>query len=119
MTSRAGARRRSNEDMADYRFRVSDAYFVPLRGWMLRLKLIDGEFEPSMLKPGSSLRLVAPDGGDRMVTVKALSATGGFQRKARVDAYREYDVVIPTEDAIQDDVRVAIGWEATPAKQPS
>lgn len=119
MISRAGARHSPAPRMADYRFRVSDAYFVPLRGWMLRLKLLDGEFTPSMVKPGSSIRLVAPDGRDRVVTVKALSATGGFQKKARVDAYREFDVVIPTEDAIRDDVRVAIGWEATPVKQAS
>lgn len=99
--------------MADYRFRVSDAYFVPLRGWMLRLKLLDGEFDPRMLKPGSSLRLVAPDGEDRVVTVKGLSTTGGRQKKARVDAYAEYDLVISPEDAVRDDRKVDIGWEAT------
>lgn len=101
--------------MADYRFRVSDAYFVPLRGWMLRLKLLDGSFDPSMLKPGASLRLRSPDGEERVVTVKGLSVTGGFQRKDRVDAYREFDLVIPTEDALRDDRPVSIGWEATPA----
>ncbi|NIP80105.1 MAG: hypothetical protein GWM90_13140 [Gemmatimonadetes bacterium] len=101
--------------MADYRFRVSDAYFVPLRGWMLRLKLLDGEFHPRMLKPGASLRLLAPDGEERVVTVKGLSTTGGRQRKERVDEYSEYDLVIPPEDAVRDDRQVAIGWEAAPA----
>lgn len=101
--------------MADYRFRVSDAYFVPLRGWMLRLKLLDGDFDPKMLRPGGSLRLVAPDGEDRVVTVKGLSTTGGRQKKDRVQEYAEYDLVIPVEDAIRDDRQVEIGWEATPA----
>ena len=99
--------------MSDYRFRVSDSYFIPLRGWMLRLKLLDGSFDPSMLRPGKTLRLTGPGGEERTVTVKGLSATGGFQKKARVDAYREFDVVIPEEDAMRDEGRIAIGWEAT------
>ena len=101
--------------MDDYRFRVSDAYFVPLRGWMLRLKLLDGDFEPKALKPGSSLRLVPPDGDDRVVTVKGLSVTGGRQKKERVEEYREFDLVISPEDAVQDDQQVEIGWLAVPA----
>jgi hypothetical protein len=102
--------------MADFRFRVSDAYFVPLRGWMLRLKLLEGAFDPSMLRPGQSLRLAAPDGEERTVTVAGLSVTGGFQRKERVDAVREFDLVIPESDAVRDDRPVRIGWEATPAR---
>lgn len=102
--------------MADYRFRISDAYFVPLRGWMLRLKLLEGDFDPRSLKPGSSLRLVAPDGDDRIVRVKGLAVTGGRQNKERVEAYREFDLVIPPEDAVRDDRQVDIGWEAVPAR---
>ena len=101
--------------MADYRFRISDAYFVPLRGWMLRLKLLEGEFDPKQLKPGASLRLLGPDGEDRVVTVKGLAVTGGRQKKERVEQYREFDVVIPPEDAVKDDNQVDIGWEAVPA----
>ncbi|MDX1673238.1 MAG: hypothetical protein R3314_00445 [Longimicrobiales bacterium] len=101
--------------MADYRFRISDAYFVPLRGWMLRLKLLEGEFDPKSLKPGRSLRLIAPDGHERLVTVKGLAVTGGRQKKARVEAYREFDLVIPPEDAEKDGREVGIGWEAVPA----
>lgn len=102
--------------MADYRFRISDAYFVPLRGWMLRLKLLEGDFNPGSLKPGSSLRLVAPDGEDRVVTVKGLAVTGGRQKKERVEAYREFDLVIPPEDAVRHDRQVDIGWEAVPVR---
>ena len=99
-----------------YRFRVSDSYFVPLRGWMLRLKLLEGEFDPADLQPGHSLRLKAPDGTERTVNVKGLSVTGGFQRKDRVEAYREFDIIIPESDALRDDRQVAIGWEAIPAE---
>lgn len=102
--------------MADYRFRVSDAYFVPLRGWMLRLKLLDGAFDPAMLKPGRTLRLAGPDGEERTVTVTGLSVTGGFQKKERVDAYKEFDVIIPESDAVRNDRPIRIGWEATPAR---
>ena len=102
--------------MSDYRFRVSDSYFIPLRGWMLRLRLQDGDFEPAMLKPGAALRLTSPDGDQRVVTVKGLSVTGGFQKRERVARYGEFDVVIPEEDALRDDRQVAIGWEAGPAR---
>ncbi len=102
--------------MADYRFRVSDAYFVPLRGWMLRLKLLDGAFKPSMLKPGTALRLTAPDGEERVVSVLGLGATAGRQSQARVDAYSEFDIVIPHEDAVRHDRPVDLGWMATPER---
>jgi hypothetical protein len=102
--------------MADFRFRVSDAYFVPLRGWMLRLKLLDGQFEPSMLKPGSPLRFIAPDGEERTVSVLGLGATGGRQKQARIEAYREFDIVVSQEDAVQDDRPIDLGWTAGPAR---
>lgn len=101
--------------MDDYRFRVSDAYAVPLRGWLLRLKLVDGSFKPDMLKPGASLRLVAPDGEDREVSVLGLAATAGNQTRQRVDAYSEFDIVIATDDAIRDGKAVNLGWEARPS----
>jgi hypothetical protein len=98
--------------MADYRFRVSDAYAVPLRGWLLRLKLLDGSFEPGMLKPGTSLKLTAPDGEDREVAVVGLAATAGRQTQKRVDAYSEFDIVIANADAVREGKPVALGWEA-------
>lgn len=101
--------------MADFRFNVSDSYQVPLRGWMLRLKLVDGDFDPAALKPGKSLRLRAPDGDERVVTVKGLSTTGGRQKKERVEEYREFDLVIPVDQAVVDGREVGIGWSAGPA----
>jgi hypothetical protein len=97
--------------MADYRFRVSDAYAVPLRGWLLRLKLVDGSFEPRMLKPGTSIRLMAPDGEAREVSVLGLAATAGKQTQKRVDAYSEFDIVISEADAVRDGKPVDLGWE--------
>lgn len=101
--------------MPDFRFNVSDACMVPLRGWLLRLKLVDGEFEPSMLSPGSTFRLQAPDGEERTGTVKGLSATAGKQTRTRVERYGEFDIVIATEDAVRDHREVAIGWSVSPA----
>lgn len=101
--------------MADFRFNVSDSYLVPLRGWMLRLKLTEGDFEPAMLAPGSTFRLVAPDGEERTVTVKGLASTGGRQSSARVQQYREFDIVIPVGDAVMDEREVEIGWSVIPA----
>jgi hypothetical protein len=103
-------------NMADYRFRVSDAYFVPLRGWILRLKLLDGDFKPAMLKPGSKVRLSAPDGEERTISVVGHAATGGRQSKERVQAYREFDILVPEDDAVRDGRPVDLGWEVTPAR---
>jgi hypothetical protein len=100
--------------MADYRFRVSDAFAVPLRGWLLRLKLLDGAFEPRMLKPGTSFRLVAPDGEERVVSVVGLAATAGNQTRKRVDTYAEFDIVISDQDAVREGRAVDLGWEARP-----
>lgn len=101
--------------MADFRFTVSDAYHVPLRGWMLRLKLVEGDFKPKMLSPGSKFRLVAPDGHERNATVKALSATGGRQTRERVDTFKEFDIVIAGEDAVREGREVDLGWNVVPA----
>lgn len=100
--------------MADYRFRVSDAYHVPLRGWLLRLKLLDGDFEPSMLKTGTRIRLTSPTGDERTASVRGLAATGGRQSADRVAAYREFDIIIPESDAVQNGRAIDLGWMVGP-----
>ncbi|MFP4622928.1 MAG: hypothetical protein ACLFRX_01990 [Gemmatimonadota bacterium] len=100
--------------MADFRFNVSDSYLIPRRGWLLRLKLVEGDFDPSMLKPGKAFRLMGPNGEDRKVTVKGLSVTGGRQTRQRVERFREFDLVIPPEQAVVDGQEVGIGWKAVP-----
>jgi hypothetical protein len=101
--------------MADFRFNVSDSYDIPRRGWMLRLKLTDGDFKPSMLKPGSAFRIVTPEGDSWETSVKGLPSTAGRQTQQRVDTYREFDVVIPAEDAVRDGREVEIGWTVVPS----
>ncbi len=100
--------------MADYRFRVSDAFAVPLRGWILRLKLLEGDFEPRMLARGTSFLLVDLDGQERETKVLGLPATAGRQTKDRVQQSREFDILIPAEDATRDGSEVALGWEVRP-----
>ncbi|MEJ2184652.1 MAG: hypothetical protein P8Z36_01810 [Gemmatimonadota bacterium] len=98
--------------MSDFRFNVSDAVYVPLRGMLLRLKLVDGEPDTAQVKPGRKLRLKSPNGDERVVTIKDHSATGGRVTKKTLMAKRELDVIIPSEDATRDDEVVEIGWEA-------
>ncbi len=93
-----------------YRFRVSDAVEVPLRGMMLRLKRVDGTAPLGALKPGATLRLMAPDGETRTARVKALSVTGGRPTQERLDRYGQADVVIAPEEARLDGRPVEIGW---------
>ncbi len=98
-----------------FRFRVSDAVYVPLRGMLLRLKLLEGEPDAKRFRKGRSLRLRGPDGEDRVVTITGHSATGGRPGTERLREVGELDVVISTDDGLKDDVPVAIGWEATAA----
>lgn len=93
-----------------FRFRVSDAVEVPLRGTMLRLKRLEGEPPVAALAPGSTLRLRAPDGQTRSVQVKALSMTGGRPTQERLDRYGQADVLIGPEEARGDGRAVEIGW---------
>lgn len=78
-----------------YRFRVSDAVPVPLRGTMLRLKLLEGEPDLSALKAGSTIRLEGPGGETRSVEVKGLSVTGGRASQKLLRQYGQLDVLIP------------------------
>ena len=93
-----------------YRFRVSDAVEVPLRGMMLRLKRLEGRPPVDALEPGSTLRLQGPDGETRTAHVKALSMTGGRTTQDRLDRYGQADVVIAPGDGQADGRPVDIGW---------
>lgn len=93
-----------------YRFRVSDAVPVPLRGMLLRLRLLDGTPRLDDLEPGEEIRIVAPDGASRTARVKAMAVTGGRPTQRRLEQERQLDLVIGPEDARQDGRSVAIGW---------
>lgn len=96
-----------------FRFRVSDSLEVPLRGHLLRLKVNEGTPSMSDLGPGSRLRVVAPDGRERTVTVVGHGATGGRATQERLERMRELDVVISSNDAGAYEDRIGIGWMAT------
>lgn len=95
-----------------YRFNVSDALDVPLRGFLLRLRLLDGAPAAGDIGAGTRLRLVAPDGRDRIVTVTGKSLTGGRNGQRRLDGTGQLDVLISSEDAYAGDEAVGIGWKA-------
>lgn len=99
-------------DSGTGRFNVSDALDVPLRGFLLRLRLLDGVVSASDLGAGSRLRLTGPDGHERIVTVRDKSLTGGRNGQARLDGTGQMDVIIGTDDAYAGGMPVGIGWKA-------
>jgi hypothetical protein len=96
-----------------FQFRVSDAVAVPLRGYLLRLKLQDGTPALSDIAPGRKLRVRGPDGGDRVIRVKDYSATEGVPSQEKLDTRRELDIVIAHEDGLVDGEEIQIGWIAS------
>jgi hypothetical protein len=98
-----------------YSFRVSDVVDVPLRGTVLRLRLVDGS--PTMsgdLAVGSALRLRSPAGAERTVTITRYAASSGKATQKRLERVREIDVLVSDADATADGP-VEIGWMATGA----
>lgn len=93
-------------------FNVSDALDVPLRGFLLRLRLTGGDFSVKNAGPGTRLRLVAPDGTERIVTILAKSLTGGRNTQERLQKTGQLDLIISSDDAYADNVPVGIGWRA-------
>lgn len=96
-----------------FRFRVSDALAVPLRGYMLRLRLLDGDPAIEDLGPGKSLRLTSPTGSVRTVRVKDFSVTAGNPTQAVFERNRLADVIISESDARANEDWIDIGWEAS------
>ena len=94
------------------RFRVSDVVPVPLRGYMIRLRATEGEPEAASLRPGRSLRLIGPDGSERVVRIRGIGVPSGRARADRLARYREIDVVVAAEDGEP----VRIGWTAEPVR---
>ena len=94
------------------RFRVSDVVPVPLRGRMLRLRLVEGDPAGAALKPGRHIRLRGPDGAERVVRILDLGTPSGRARPDRLARTREIDVVITEADATAGGEPVRIGWTA-------
>jgi len=110
MTTSSGGER-SGEPL---QFRVSDAVEVPLRGYLLRLKLLSGNPSLKDIKPGTAIRLRSPSGSERAVAIKDYSLVQGVASQKRLDRTRELDVVIDTADAVVNGEVVDIGWTVTP-----
>lgn len=95
-----------------FRFRLSDAIDIPLRGWLFRLKVLKGRPSVKDLQPGRSLRLRAPEepeGSGRIVPIEGLSETAGRQTQDRLDRLGEWDIVVP-QDVIEGLGSLHIGW---------
>ena len=107
------AKKKSGEP---FLFRVSDALEIPARGYLLRLKLRDGDPAVADLAVGSKLKLRAPSGAEKIVVIKDHSVTQGPTSQERLERTHEFDVVIDSPDAVLGSEVVDVGWTAGPAK---
>ncbi len=96
-----------------FELRVSDALAVPRRGYLLRLKVLSGTPALDDLSPGRKIRVRAPNGSERTITVKDFSVTSGFPSQERLDRYRELDVIVEHDDGYADGNEIQIGWVAS------
>jgi len=97
----------------EFRFRVSDAVVVPLRGLMLRLRLLEGTPSIKDVAVGRRVRLTSPAGESRELAILAHSVTGGKQTQKRLDQVRELDVIVAEVDGATGGSPVDIGWVVT------
>lgn len=112
----ADENRKSPSKDGSYPFRVSDSFAVPLRGHMLRLKVVaDGAPSMKALSAGGTLHVASPAGAARDVTIIGHGATGGRATQKRLEATGELDVVISKADAGEGSDQIGIGWFAGPA----
>ena len=95
---------------APFQFRVSDAVEVPLRGYLLRLKVGSGEPALEDLAAGKEIRLRSTNGSERTIKVRDISVTVGAPSQERLDRTHELDVVVDAADAIVDGEIANIGW---------
>jgi hypothetical protein len=96
-----------------FQFRVSDSVQVPLRGYLLRLKLLNGEPQLDDLSPGRRIRIKAPSGRERVITVKDFSATAGFPSQEKLEQHRELDIIVEATEGVVDGEEIEIGWIAS------
>lgn len=106
----AAFRRTRNDRGGAFIFRVSDVVDVPLRGLLLRLRLVDGTPSMDDLGVGAALRVRSPAGVERDVRVTAHAVTGGRPTQERLNRVRELDVLI--EDGASGEP-IEIGWMAS------
>ena len=93
-----------------FQYRISDSVQVPLRGYLLRLKLVDGTPALDDVSPGRKLRVQVPGGGAHEITIKDFAVTAGSPSQERLERTRELDIVVDARDALLDGREVDIGW---------
>jgi hypothetical protein len=111
--TRMGIFSKKKKPSGPFQFRVSDSVQVPLRGYLLRLKLLDGAPGLADVSPGRRIRVQAPNGTERVITIKDFSATAGFPSQEKLEQQRELDIVVDAQDAIVDGHEIEIGWIAS------
>lgn len=107
-----GFKRKRGGPVTPTTFRVSDVVDVPLRGIVLRLRVVEGTPAFADFGVGETLELRSPDGEVRRVRITAHSITGGKQSQKRLDATRELDVLIEAVEPARPDTPIDIGWMA-------
>jgi hypothetical protein len=105
-----GRKRRSTGERT--LFRVSDVVDVPLRGIVLRLRVVEGTPAFGDFAVGELLEVEGPTGEQRRVRITGHSLTGGRQSQERLDRTRELDVLIEPAGGVADEVPIEIGWMA-------
>ena len=104
---------RKKKSAGPFKFRVSDSVQVPLRGYLLRLKLIDGVPALADVAPGKKIRVQAPGGAERVIAIKDYSATEGFPTQEKLERTRELDIIVAPDAGVVDDQEIDIGWTAS------
>lgn len=97
----------------EFRFNVSDVVAVPLRGTLLRLRLVDGTPSVKDLAVGRKIRVTSPGGESREVEIKAHTMTGGRQTQDRLERTREFDILVEGPAGSADPLAYDIGWTAS------
>jgi hypothetical protein len=105
--------KKKKKSSTPFQFRVSDSVAVPRRGYLLRLRLLNGEPALADVAPGRKLRVRGPQGGERIVVIKDYSATEGFPSQEKLDTRRELDVIVDQSDGLVDGQEIQIGWMAS------
>jgi hypothetical protein len=104
---------KKKKDSGPFQFRISDSVAVPRRGYLLRLKLLNGAPALDDVAPGRKLRVRGPTGDERVIVIKDYSATEGKPSQDKLDKFRALDIVVAQDDGLQDGREIGIGWMAS------
>ena len=98
-----------------FEMKVSDIVEVPLRGQMLRLKVVSGAVAVSDLAVGRKLRLTGPSGEQQVVEIVAHTLSGGNVTQKRLDQYGEFDALVRPVEGAQESP-IDYGFRAEPVR---